>query len=142
MKKILMRGGLTTVLLAGMLTFLYAAHSATATSQKNVDASVLFDKHCDSCHGKDGQAKTFKAKFNHARNLTDSKWQAEVTDERLFVLVNAWGMFGSSVVSSGGNRISRPGLFTDRSQPLWFAVATISFAVSIVTARRSRRPTP
>ncbi len=85
MKKILMRGGLTTVLLAGMLTFfLYAAHSATATSQKNVDASVLFDKYCDSCHGKDGQAKTFKAKFNHARNLTDSKWQAEVTDERLF----------------------------------------------------------
>jgi cytochrome c6 len=84
MKKILMRGGLTAVVLAGMLTFLYAAHSATATSQKNVDATVLFDEHCDSCHGKDGQAKTFKAKFNHARNLTDSKWQAEVTDERLF----------------------------------------------------------
>ena len=84
MKKILMRGGLTTVLLAGMLTLLYATHSTTATSQKNVDASVLFDEHCDSCHGKDGQAKTFKAKFNHARNLTDSKWQAEVTDERLF----------------------------------------------------------
>jgi len=84
MKKILMRGGLAAVVLAGMLTFLYAAHSATATSQKNVDASVLFDEHCDSCHGKDGQAKTFKAKFNHARNLTDSKWQAEVTDERLF----------------------------------------------------------
>ena len=84
MKKILMRGGLTTVMLAGMLTFLYAAHSATATSQKNVDAMALFDKHCDSCHGKDGQAKTFKAKFNHARNLTDSGWQAEVTDERLF----------------------------------------------------------
>ena len=84
MNKILMGDGLTAVVLAGMLTFLYAAHSATATSQKNVDASVLFDEHCDSCHGKDGQAKTFKAKFNHARNLTDSKWQAEVTDERLF----------------------------------------------------------
>ena len=84
MKKILMRGGLTTVALAGILTFLYAGHSATASSQENVEASVLFDKHCDSCHGKDGQAKTFKAKFNHARNLTDSKWQAEVTDERLF----------------------------------------------------------
>jgi mono/diheme cytochrome c family protein len=84
MKEILMRGGLTAAVLAGMLTFLYAAHSASATSQKNVDASVLFDEHCDSCHGKDGQAKTLKAKFNHARNLTDSKWQAEVTDERLF----------------------------------------------------------
>jgi mono/diheme cytochrome c family protein len=84
MKRILMRGGLATVVLAGMLIFLYAAHLATATSRKNVDASILFDKHCDSCHGKDGQAKTFKAKFNHARNLTDSKWQSEVTDERLF----------------------------------------------------------
>jgi len=79
-----MRSGLTAVVLAGVLTFLYAAYSANATSQKNVDARVLFDEHCDSCHGKDGQAKTFKAKFNHARNLTDSKWQAEVTDERLF----------------------------------------------------------
>jgi hypothetical protein len=28
------------------------------------------------------------------------------------------------------------GLFTERSQPLWFAVATVSFAVSIVTGRR------
>jgi hypothetical membrane protein len=34
------------------------------------------------------------------------------------------------------------GLFTEGSQPLWFAVATISFAVSILTARRSRPPTP
>jgi len=90
MKKILIRGGLTTVVLGCVLAFLYAGYSANATSHKNtsqpkaVDASVLFDKHCDSCHGKDGQAKTFKAKFNHARNLTDSKWQAEVSDERLF----------------------------------------------------------
>ena len=89
MKKILMRGALSALVLGCVLAFLYAGHSANAKGQKNtpqksVDASVLFDKHCDSCHGKDGQAKTFKAKFNHARNLTDAKWQAEVTDERLF----------------------------------------------------------
>ena len=52
--------------------------------QANVDAKALFSSECATCHGKDGQAKTFKAKFNHARNLTDAKWQAEVTDERLF----------------------------------------------------------
>ena len=52
--------------------------------QANVDAKALFASECATCHGKDGQAKTFKAKFNHARNLTDAKWQAEVTDERLF----------------------------------------------------------
>jgi mono/diheme cytochrome c family protein len=44
----------------------------------------LYSKHCASCHGKDGRAQTFKAKFNHARDLTDPRWQDEVSDERLF----------------------------------------------------------
>ena len=68
------------------------------TQQDELDAGVLFEKHCDTCHGKDGRAKTFKAKFNHARNLTDPKWQAEVSDERLFNSITngrgkmpAWG---------------------------------------------------
>jgi len=68
------------------------------TPQQDLDANVLFEKHCDTCHGKDGRAKTFKAKFNHARNLTDAKWQAEVSDERLFNSITngkgkmpAWG---------------------------------------------------
>ena len=68
------------------------------TPPKQLDANVLFEKHCDTCHGKDGQAKTFKAKFNHARNLADANWQAEVTDERLFNSITngkgkmpAWG---------------------------------------------------
>jgi len=78
----------------------YSAGSVTqqSTPQKELDANVLFEKHCDTCHGKDGQAKTFKAKFNHARNLTDAKWQAEVSDERLFNSITngkgkmpAWG---------------------------------------------------
>ncbi|HKZ77147.1 MAG TPA: cytochrome c [Pyrinomonadaceae bacterium] len=79
------------LVLALVSTELYATRSVhhstasqTSTAQTAVDASLLFDKHCDTCHGKDGRAKTFKAKFNHARNLTDSKWQAEVTDERIY----------------------------------------------------------
>ena len=66
--------------------------------QTELNASILFEKHCDTCHGKDGRAKTFKAKFNHARNLTDPKWQAEATDERIFNSITngkgkmpAWG---------------------------------------------------
>ena len=47
-------------------------------------AATLYSKHCDSCHGKDGRAKTFKAKFNHARNLTEPGWQDAVSDERIF----------------------------------------------------------
>jgi mono/diheme cytochrome c family protein len=47
-------------------------------------AAELYTKNCASCHGKDGRAKTFKAKLNHARNLTDAEWQGRVSDERLF----------------------------------------------------------
>lgn len=88
MKRNLIRTAVALLGVGCVLAFLYPAHSANLIAQKNagqsVDASVLFDKHCDSCHGKDGQAKTFKAKFNHARNLTDPAWQSQVSDERLF----------------------------------------------------------
>lgn len=47
-------------------------------------AAELYAKNCASCHGRNGRAKTFKAKFNHARDLTDSVWQGNVTDERIF----------------------------------------------------------
>ena len=54
------------------------------SSQRLPEGDALFRKNCASCHGKDGRAKTFKARFNHARNLTDSKWQAAITDEHMY----------------------------------------------------------
>jgi len=51
-------------------------------------AAAIFAKECATCHGKDGQAKTFKAKFNHARNLTEAQWQNSVSDERIFNSIN------------------------------------------------------
>ena len=61
-----------------------AAHSEDA-SPRDTDASVLYAKNCATCHGKDGQANTFKSKHHlHARNLTDAAWQTSVSDERLF----------------------------------------------------------
>ena len=47
-------------------------------------AAELYTKYCASCHGKDGRAKTVKARFNHARDLTDPVWQDRAADERLF----------------------------------------------------------
>ena len=95
---------LSLIVLAAATIFLLAlaAHSFGSTlpagSQQEADANSLFAKNCASCHGKDGKAKTFKAKFNHARNLTDPEWQASVTDERLFNSITngrghmpAWG---------------------------------------------------
>ena len=57
---------------------------AGLSSQAGNDAAALYAKHCATCHGKDGRAKTFKAKFNKARDLTDAAWQAGAGDERLF----------------------------------------------------------
>ncbi len=103
MRKMLMVFTVNAFVLGMLSASLYSVHSANlitakSAAQNNVDASVLFEKHCDTCHGKDGRAKTFKAKFNHARNLTDAKWQAEVSDERLFNSISngkgkmpAWG---------------------------------------------------
>jgi cbb3-type cytochrome c oxidase subunit III len=64
----------------------YSAHSIARSSGSPTadDASTLYRSECATCHGKDGKAKTFKAKLNHARNLTDAAWQAKVTDERIY----------------------------------------------------------
>lgn len=87
-----MRNRLVTVIygLAMVSTFLVVksvgplgpASAASQTSQRS--AAVLYEKYCDTCHGKDGRAKTFKAKFNHARNLTEPGWQDAVSDERIY----------------------------------------------------------
>ena len=59
----------------------FASH---ATTQKARSAPQLYRRHCVSCHGNDGRAKTSKGKFSHARNLADAEWQADVSDERIF----------------------------------------------------------
>jgi cbb3-type cytochrome c oxidase subunit III len=99
----IIRVGSLIVSAAGVVFLLtLAVHSFGSSlpsgSQKDPDANSLFAKNCATCHGKDGTAKTFKAKFNGARNLTDSAWQANVSDERLFNSITngrghmpAWG---------------------------------------------------
>ena len=57
-----------------------------ATRETNMQRSApqLYRRHCVSCHGNDGKAKTSKGKFSHARDLSDPQWQTEVSDERIF----------------------------------------------------------
>ena len=57
---------------------------ASAGNSNARPASQLYRRHCISCHGNDGRAKTSKGKFSHARDLTDSQWQSDVSDERIF----------------------------------------------------------
>lgn len=65
------------------IVFLIAVVAARAGSNART-APQLYRKHCVSCHGSDGRAKTSKGKFSHARDLTDAQWQDDVTDERIF----------------------------------------------------------
>ena len=71
----------------GLQTFLRTSGAvvrAEVPTAHQRSAATLYSKHCASCHGKDGRSKTFKAKFNHARNLTEPGWQDAVSDERIF----------------------------------------------------------
>jgi mono/diheme cytochrome c family protein len=103
MKRILTLGAVCVLGLGIVFASMHAVYPSSFVTEKDMaqkdgDASVLFEKKCATCHGKDGQAQTFKAKFDHARNLTDAKWQSEVSDERLFNSISngkgkmpAWG---------------------------------------------------
>lgn len=72
------------LLLLVFLVFLTGVSVIDADSMKDREAGVLYRKYCVSCHGTDGRSKTSKGKFNHARDLTNSEWQDDVSDERIF----------------------------------------------------------
>jgi mono/diheme cytochrome c family protein len=81
-----MRYAFVIVVMAFGFSGVLVGRSASGESQNNSAKSApeLYAKHCASCHGSDGRAKTFKGKLKHARNLTDSEWQGNVSDERIF----------------------------------------------------------
>lgn len=72
--------------------FIYEARTTNDVkpTQLQIDDNgrAVFLENCARCHGKDGRAKTFKAKFNHARDLTSSNWQASISDEHMFVSIS------------------------------------------------------
>lgn len=73
--------GVSFVCLPGLTV--HSVSDDKAAQQRGRDAASIYAKSCATCHGKDGRAKTFKARFNNARNLTDATWQADVSDERI-----------------------------------------------------------
>ena len=65
------------------LVLLISASSAESMFKPR-PAPQLYRRYCVSCHGNDGKAKTSKGKFSPARDLTNSQWQDDVSDERIF----------------------------------------------------------
>ena len=57
---------------------------ASAFKTADRPAPQLYRRYCVSCHSPDGKATSSKGRFSHARDLTDSQWQADVSDERIF----------------------------------------------------------
>ena len=90
-----------SLLSLAMVVAINSAHGVAQNDNKNKGprtAEQIYAKECATCHGKDGEAKTFKSKFTHARNFTDGQWQDSVSDERLFNSITngkgkmpAWG---------------------------------------------------
>ncbi len=76
---------LSTILTVALGALLTTTRTVSSDSYNaSASAAELYDRNCASCHGKDGRAKTIKGKLKHARDLTDSTWQARVSDERIF----------------------------------------------------------
>jgi cytochrome c553 len=46
------------------------------------DAKANYEKHCAKCHGPDGRGQTKMGKQSGAKDYTDAKVQAEMTDEK------------------------------------------------------------
>ena len=71
---------------SALLVVASVAPPAAGRAQRGAPAATaaLYRKHCASCHGRDGRARTSEGKLSKARDLTVAPWQETVTDERLF----------------------------------------------------------
>lgn len=66
-------------LICGLLAF-----AATPLVSSAATAEENFEKHCASCHGTDGKAKTRLGRKSGAKDLTDKERMAKLTDTDAF----------------------------------------------------------
>ncbi len=96
MKNILKQIVVCAFFIACVSGWLYFENSkVTAASKKS--GATLYKKNCASCHGKDGQAKSFRGKLTNAEDLTNADWQVDVSDERIY-----------NVIYNGRKKMHRP----------------------------------
>jgi cytochrome c6 len=68
-----------------IIKFIVAAtciSTAFAGIARAEDAGVIWTKTCAACHGKDGKGQTKMGRKVDVKDYTDSKVQAELTDEK------------------------------------------------------------
>lgn len=71
------------VLCLSMFSHTTRLSAAAFVSTEQASGKELFEKNCAKCHGSDGEAKTFRGKFTHARNLTTADFQTNTADEQI-----------------------------------------------------------
>jgi mono/diheme cytochrome c family protein len=96
---------LIVVLVALFLsTFIWlGAVRVVGFESKRRDAATIFKSQCASCHGQDGRAKTFKAKFNGAKDLTKASWQENTSDDHIFNVISS----GHEKMPAFGKKLSQ-----------------------------------
>jgi len=60
------------------------ANAISRSASAAGDARSVYNSKCASCHGRDGRARTAKARREHARDMTTGEWQDSVSDERIY----------------------------------------------------------
>ena len=76
---------ITLAVIAAVLGFgISRLPSSARAGTAFADATSTFKNKCAKCHGGDGRGKSFRGKLTHARDLTESGWQNDVSDERIF----------------------------------------------------------
>jgi len=66
-------------------TIVIAACLAVCTASLGAaDVKENWEKHCASCHGKDGKGETKAGRKADVKNLTDATYQASFSDEQMF----------------------------------------------------------
>ena len=71
-----------SILLAGGIVAV-----ALTASLRAADVQENWTKHCAACHGKDGKGETKAGKKAGVKDQTDPKYQATLTDEKMFLAV-------------------------------------------------------
>ena len=60
------------------------SRNVSAVSTTAGDASSVYNTKCANCHGRDGRARSARAKREGSRDLTAAEWQDSVSDERIY----------------------------------------------------------
>lgn len=64
-----------------------AALLITPFNGRAADVEENWSKNCASCHGKDGKGETKAGKKAGSKDMTDAKYQADLTDEKAMAAI-------------------------------------------------------